>query len=138
MTIDRMIELLKIEHECMLRKSHDGCTDCLSCDLVQDDAELHEMYTDVIAFLKAKQARLLTKEEVVALPDHAWIEFRRSNGLGVRDRDDIRFLIESKAGGNYGITWRCWTQQPSEEDRKKVGWNDKNRPYAKQQHLATH
>lgn len=127
MTVDRMIELLKIEHECMLRKSHDGCTDCMSCDLVQDDVELHEMYTDVIAFLEAKQPRLMTKEEVKNNPDHAWIEFRRFKCLGVRDRDDIRFLINSKASDNYGITWRCWTHQPSESDRKAVRWNDKNR-----------
>ena len=127
MTVERMIELLKIEHECMLRKSYNKCTDCLSCDLVQDDAELHEMYTDVIAFLENKQPRLLTKQEVIDNPDHAWVEFRRFKGLGVRDRDDIKFLIESKARDNYGITWRCWTQQPSDADRKAVCWNDKYR-----------
>ena len=125
MTVDRMIELLKIEHECMLRKSHDGCTDCATCDLVQDDVELHEMYTDVLALLENKRPRLLTKEEVINDPDHAWIEFRRFKGLGVRDRDDIQFLINSKARDNYGVTWRCWTQQPSEYDRKAVCWNDR-------------
>ena len=56
MTITRMIELLEIEHECMLRKSHDSCDgDCADCDLVQDDAELHEMYTDVLALLKEQK-----------------------------------------------------------------------------------
>lgn len=53
MTIERMIELLEIEHECMLRGSHNGCDrDCLNCDLVQDDGELHEMYTNVIEIMK--------------------------------------------------------------------------------------
>ena len=53
MTIDRMIELLKIEHECMLRKSHGECDGkCEDCELVQDDVELHEMYTDVVWLLK--------------------------------------------------------------------------------------
>ena len=53
MTIGRMIELLEIEHECMLRASHEDCDrQCGKCDLVQDDDELHEMYTDVIGIMK--------------------------------------------------------------------------------------
>ena len=56
MTIQRMIELLEIEHECMLRGSHDDCDrNCADCDLVQDDGDLHEMYTDVIALLKEQE-----------------------------------------------------------------------------------
>ena len=58
MTTDRMIELLEIEHECMLRGSHDDCDrNCADCELVQDDDELHEMYTNVIALLKEQEAK---------------------------------------------------------------------------------
>lgn len=57
MTIQRMLELLEIEHECILRNSHNACDrNCADCDLVQDDDELHEMYTDVIALLKEHEA----------------------------------------------------------------------------------
>ena len=57
MTIQRMIELLEIEHECMLRGAHDDCDrDCANCELVQDDGDLHEMYTNVIYLLKEKEA----------------------------------------------------------------------------------
>lgn len=53
MTTKRMIELLEIEHECMLRGAHDDCDrNCADCELVQDDNDLHEMYTDVISILK--------------------------------------------------------------------------------------
>ena len=53
MTIKRMIELLEIEHECMLKASHGDCDRrCGECELVQDDDELHEMYTDVIGIIK--------------------------------------------------------------------------------------
>ena len=53
MTIQRMIELLEIEHECMLRGAHDDCDrNCADCELVQDDGELHEMYTNVIGILE--------------------------------------------------------------------------------------
>lgn len=57
MTVERMIELLNIEHECMLRKSHDDCdSQCEACELVQDDDELHEMYTCVISNLEAQKS----------------------------------------------------------------------------------
>ena len=53
MTTERMIELLEIEHECMLRGAHNECDrNCADCELVQDDDELHEMYTNVIALMK--------------------------------------------------------------------------------------
>lgn len=59
MTIQRMIELLEIEHECMLRGAHDDCDrNCADCELVQDDGDLHEMYTDVIALLKEQEAMI--------------------------------------------------------------------------------
>ena len=59
MTIERMIELLKIEHECMLRGAHDDCDrKCADCELVQDDGELHEMYTNVIRLLKEQEATM--------------------------------------------------------------------------------
>lgn len=57
MTIQRMIELLEIEHECMLRRAHDDCDrNCVDCELVEDDGDLHEMYTNVIAMLKEQGA----------------------------------------------------------------------------------
>ena len=53
MTIDRMIELMEIEHECMLRASNGDCNhDCEHCELVQDDMDLHIMYTNVIHIMK--------------------------------------------------------------------------------------
>lgn len=56
MTIDRMVELLKIEHECMLRKSHGDCNGrCEDCELVQDDGELHEMYENVIGLIESME-----------------------------------------------------------------------------------
>lgn len=53
-----MIELLKIEHECMLRCAHDDCDrKCADCELVQEDGELHEMYTNVVCLLKEQEAK---------------------------------------------------------------------------------
>lgn len=56
MTVERMIELLKIEKECVLRNASGECNRyCAGCDLLQDDTELHEMYTEVIALLKVQE-----------------------------------------------------------------------------------
>ena len=63
MTIQRMLELLEIEHECMLRRAHDDCDrNCADCELVQDDYELHEMYTDVISLLKKQEEIIHCKD----------------------------------------------------------------------------
>lgn len=64
MTEQRMVLLLEIEHECMLRASHGDCDrKCEDCELVQDDDELHEMYTDVIWIVK-KQIPMKPKSKV--------------------------------------------------------------------------
>jgi hypothetical protein len=58
MTKDRMIELLEIERECMLRASHNDCDrKCEDCDLVQDDFDLDEMYVNVIHIVKEYNGR---------------------------------------------------------------------------------
>lgn len=63
METNRIIELLEIEHECMLKGSHGDCDrKCEDCELVQDDWELHEMYTDAIALLKEQPEIVLCKD----------------------------------------------------------------------------
>lgn len=56
MTNERIIELLEIEKECVLRNACGECNRaCHICELVQDDTELHEMYAEVIARMKAQE-----------------------------------------------------------------------------------
>ena len=58
MTIDRMIEMLDIEHACVRENKFGICNrKCGECDLMQDDGELHEMYTDVIGLLKEQEPK---------------------------------------------------------------------------------
>ena len=53
MAPERVLDLLKIEHSCMLRKSHGDCDGkCDSCCLVQDDRDLHEMYVSAMNYVK--------------------------------------------------------------------------------------
>ena len=45
----RILELLKIERECVRRNSNNECDrNCAKCDLVQKDADLLEMYDILI------------------------------------------------------------------------------------------
>jgi len=56
MTRQRMVELLEIEMECVRRNGCGECNRaCHICDLLQDDTELHEMYEEVIALMKAQE-----------------------------------------------------------------------------------
>lgn len=140
MTIQRMVELLTVEHECMLRKSHSDCDSrCESCDLVQDDGELHEMYTDVIAILKAHEPRVLSVADIIdegITPDVIWIE-RREEGdvaagvwqidhyemVGGGVVDDLGEEI-AEAPEAYNTRWRCWyPMKPTDEQRKEVQWD---------------
>lgn len=38
--------------------------------------------------------------------------------------EGIRAFGESMGWKEYGSFWRCWTEQPNEEDRKAVEWDD--------------
>lgn len=60
MTLHRMVELLEIEMECVRRNGCGECNRaCHICDLLQDDTELHEMYAEVIARMKAQEPKLV-------------------------------------------------------------------------------
>ena len=61
MKIDRVLELLKIERECVTRQS--PCNDksklcnrnCGECDIAQNDLEIIEMYDFVISMMEMKE-----------------------------------------------------------------------------------
>lgn len=90
MTVERMIELLEIEKECVLRNASGECNRyCAGCDLLQDDTELHEMYTESIALLKAHE------------PSDDWISRKRL-------KDEIQYYIEEAGWGeeiNKALGW---------------------------------
>lgn len=175
MTVERMIELLEIEKECVLRNASGECNRyCAGCDLLQDDTELHEMYTEAIDMLKAQEPRVIIDEELMdrirkapivqipaadavliqeprvmtleeignALKMPLWKETKRvhkdlytgwvlaydiQKGLGITG---TRLGMSEPSGrvvwyglDDYGKTWRCWTSEPTEEQREAAPWN---------------
>ena len=147
MTIDRIIDLLKIEQKCILRNTNNECNrQCGECDLVQDDGELYEMYNDAITALNAQKPRLMALEEISGIPTDTegnapvWMETRIMNNKGVltyfeasilwfvddgwwRRFDPVRTGWEDRKADTYGITWRCWTSPPDEKTRNETSWN---------------
>lgn len=140
MTKQRMIELIEIEHECMLRKSHDVCDgNCCVCELVQDDYELHEMYINVISILKAQEPRVMTLSGVRNLKQSTpvWLEdVDKKDVIGalfmqdysgtkcvdfaiVRDWEFERVTADYM---DYGIRWRVWTSRPDQATREATPW----------------
>ena len=136
-----MIELLEIEHECMLRKSHGDCDGyCCDCDLVQDDAELHEMYTDVIGLLQTHEPRVFTLEEARAalrIDRVIWVELKDiylAAGLRMDDTDyftmqngDVLTVTDLDDGDGvtfYGKRVRFWSSCPNNELLDVTPWQE--------------
>ena len=77
MKIDRVLELLKIERECVTRQS--PCNEksklcdrnCGECDIAQNDLELIEMYDFVISMIETLSGRLQWISVKDRLPDDA-------------------------------------------------------------------
>lgn len=135
MTNERIIELLEIEKECIRRNSCGECSRaCHICELVQDDTDLIEMYAEVIARMKAQEPRVMTATEAYTA-DYVYIEFDGVITPAIRttnERDGHResYFATQQLGGDwmrwddYGITWRCWTSRPTDEQREKEPWNE--------------
>lgn len=51
MTLNRIIELLSIERQCVERNISGCDRNCAQCDLVQTDKDLIEMYSETINIL---------------------------------------------------------------------------------------
>lgn len=91
---------------------------------------------EALELLKAQEPRVMTLEEVEALPyGYVLIETDKKDSL--RWADALLFCkntnfsfdfitLEGHArllGTAYNMEWRCWTSQPTEEQRKAVKWD---------------
>lgn len=98
---------------------------------------------DALALLKEQEPRVLEYSEIEKNP-LVWLEdndkedvipalFLQYNGwnaeFAVQAPDEyvdtiVRSAIVIAVERTYGITWRAWMAQPTEEQRKAVKWND--------------
>ena len=90
---------------------------------------------DALALLKAQGPRVMTLEEVRDEADHMYLEKHSKTGsdlYGCAIRGDwdgygIELLMSEydtarERWSNYGITWRCWTSRPTDEQREAIPW----------------
>ena len=98
---------------------------------------------DALALSKAQEPRVMTLEEIKALPDYVFLEdrdishafsiktisrpalpqlvFVNISGeecVGFRGPDGYTILVTSR----YGVEWRCWTSRPTDEQREAEPW----------------
>ena len=130
--MENTIRLLKIERECV---SRDCDRDCAKCDLVQDRGELLAAFDEAI---DALTPRLMTLEEVLSQAGldgfPCWMEqrFESDNAVllavVVCSNDAYiewagnPFYEGAQYHADYLRTIRCWTQKPSEEQRRVTPW----------------
>lgn len=137
---DRVIELLKIEHECVRRNSEQQCDgNCSACDLVQDDKDLLAAYDRAVELLsECKIPRLLSINDFMDglhIPTVLWLELREKGVLaGVWQFDHyemeggtvfsdigLEFAEHPEA---YNTKWRVWTAEPNDAIMAAYPWDD--------------
>ena len=122
---------LEICVNCRLPKDCDGCpyegerTYAVPCG--------HVLMADALALLKEQEPRVMTREEVLTLPEGAvvWFEERSDDS-----RDYIGPLVSDGNGffGDFGRgvdmhavelkRKRCWTSRPTEEQMRETKWEE--------------
>ena len=86
---------------------------------------------EILALLKAQKPHVMTLEEFQGSDRNPkWIESKDGSfarwTIGRAGYE--KFYDETMTGyhhiDDYGKTWRCWTSEPSEEQRKETKWDD--------------
>ena len=103
---------------------------------IREEAErqIVEAFKMAINALKAQEPRVMTATEAYTA-DYVYIEFDGVITPAIRttnERDGHResyFATQQLGGdwmrwGDYGITWRCWTSRPTDEQREATPWQN--------------
>lgn len=126
MTIDKAVDLLKVERECASRSCD---RQCAKCDLVQEQKDVLDAYSTAIDFIERNKAKVLTLFEIDDYPEIYYESFGgnvfacfiadNSKGYMVKPLLYKPFTVNAN---KYGFSWRCWNRRPTEEERKKAEW----------------
>ena len=107
-----------------------GCL--LDCPYEDVDGCRRVVMREALVLLKAQEPRVMTATEAYTA-DYVYIEFDGVITPAIRttnERDGHResYFATQQLGGDwmrwddYGITWRCWTQHPTNEQREATPW----------------
>lgn len=100
--------------------------------------EIDETCYEVMKYLAAQESRVMTLEELLALKENTPVYVENCDGLhgwdvfAGPDYDDGYEYVMTGAPwaamdywpqSEYNDTWRCWTSEPTTEQRKSVKWD---------------
>lgn len=142
-------KVIKGLERCIPMTLRNGLADCGNCPYdrkITIDGGImeccHDVMTDALALLKAQEPRVMTLD----LPPEEWqdkviwLEIKGKKPIPCLFRkfcDRMMFgryerimsfdaIGSSKEGGyfmrNYGVTWRCWTARPTDEQIGMTPW----------------
>ena len=109
------------------------------CDILKETRrKIESLYARIEALEEARTPRLLTLDEITKHDGPVYVTWQDpESGCWVvcPPKEDIYRYREwdtlSFPGGpvnqpkmKYGKTWRCWTQQPTKEQREAVPWDE--------------
>ena len=97
---------------------------------------IKKLAEDALSLLKAQEPRVMTLEEVKALPveSDVWVEITGAKGSKPRitattihgngEKEIFGWLhtFNFAAYGKEIYGWRCWTARPTDEQREAVKW----------------
>lgn len=101
-------------------------------NLNEADKTSYDACVGAIALLKEQEPRVMVPTEVYTA-DFVYVEFDGVITPALRtskEREGHResYFATQQLGGewmrwdDYGITWRCWTSRPTDEQKKAVKW----------------
>ena len=126
-----------LQHCCLDDEGYPNCKGCpygpasVSCG--------GDLVADALALLKAQEPRVMTPDEVTNAPEKSviWLELKPTD----KSKNEIYPFVGSGKGWyscycsantspmftdedveQYGVQFRCWTCQPTDEQRKAVKW----------------
>ena len=89
----------------------------------KDYFKLQQAIDIAILHIRAKEARVLSEDEVKKQTGYVWKELRGAEPMSVVLIDGkMRDYDFSSGWYSYNILWRCWSAQPTDEQRKRVQW----------------
>jgi len=139
---NRVMRMTDQEKREKVIKGLEACLEGLSeiCPYKDSDAPggcKDELMYDALTLLKAQEPRVMTPEEVIALPDYTvvWLEDNDKSDVisgivnyvwknhlcsfTVIDMREVHADIAS-----YGTDWRCWTACPTHDQMKAAKWEE--------------
>lgn len=130
---DRGKVLLALKQHLLVNDGEE-CVNCPYEEMFGLDC-VRQLYKDALELLKEQEPRVLTLDEVLRLDrDYYYLEELRIKSkvpamyldiyrLSCVTWPSITGCRQTAGDDKYNRVWRCWTERPTDEQRKAVKWD---------------